>query len=873
MKQYKFIWDSTNITGHIKVTKGEFVHDAAQALATNEIRVDTGEDCKLTVSVKASTDVSGSCMTRLHIECWAGSFTVRTNDISVECPVYIPEYHVIVTEGRDNRTFDEITAEILGRGLRTELQSMEEDAEENYENAAQKNINLHGPTWLGLGRDIRLFSIGMRLTEEDQWSWVEPRYAGSEAKLSENEGRGVRYNYMTGRGVGCTHNYSRRLLEGYLPILTKTVKDKDVVYDTTVFVSLESSPLKPENNRGTHYLAADYYGVSRYLTPEQEKKAQQLLPAELNRGEETVAYLRTAIQNSGKVPRHAWYKAPYPAFRDSGSRTKKGDYSFEQGYASYGPDRTFCTVKMNGKPLPQEEISVLVAPGEKILIDTFIPHMPINRQRAKALMSQDFEERLAECVAYWEQKESLGARISVPEKTVNEMIRAGLFHLDISTYGLEPDGSLTPTIGVYSALASESWPIVMYFESMGWHDVAGRCIRYFYDKQHEDGFMRNYGHYMLETGVALWFTAEHFLHTRDENWLKSLMPGIKKAIDCMLAWRERNKRDDLRGRGYGMLEGRSSDTPDDEQRMYLLNALTYKGLDYICRTCLPYDEAYWKPVCDEVSQYRQDIRVSVTDNIKKGPVVPLGDGTWCPTIAPWAGGEGPVALLNDGKNWHTHGMFVARDAHMHQLMFCGILDMNEPYARFIMNYHCEMLYIENVRPSQPYYSRHPYLHLLRGEAKAFIHNYYNGLTSLADRDTYSFWEHFFHASAHKTHEEGCFLMESRWMLYLEERETLRLLMGVPGRWMKSGKKITVTDASSHFGHFSLTAESKLEEGFIAVDVYFVDPSRLPWEIWLRIPHPEWKIPVSVEGGTYDEKTKCVIVKPVTKQIHVTARFK
>ncbi len=83
------------------------------------------------------------------------------------------------------------------------------------------------------------------------------------------------------------------------------------------------------------------------------------------------------------------------------------------------------------------------------------------------------------------------------------------------------------------------------------------------------------------------------------------------------------------------------------------------------------------------------------------------------------------------------------------------------FAEFIMNYQCEQFYVKNVRPSQPYYSRHPYLHLLRSESKAFIRNYYNALTSLADRETYSFWEHYFHASPHKTHEEGCFLMESR----------------------------------------------------------------------------------------------------------------
>ena len=39
-------------------------------------------------------------------------------------------------------------------------------------------------------------------------------------------------------------------------------------------------------------------------------------------------------------------------------------------------------------------------------------------------------------------------------------------------------------------------------------------------------------------------------------------------------------------------------------------------------------------------------------------------------------------------------------------------------------------------------------------SSAFLKAYYNPFAGLADRETYTFWEHYFHASPHKTHEEA-----------------------------------------------------------------------------------------------------------------------
>ena len=82
------------------------------------------------------------------------------------------------------------------------------------------------------------------------------------------------------------------------------------------------------------------------------------------------------------------------------------------------------------------------------------------------------------------------------------------------------------------------------------------------------------------------------------------------------------------------------------------------------------------------------------------------------------------------------------------------------------------------------------MHLRRGEVKPFLKSYYNTVAGLADRDTYTFWEHYFGASPHKTHEEAWFLMDSRWMLYMERGEGLDLLPGIPRDYLQAGATLS-----------------------------------------------------------------------------------
>lgn len=867
-------WDYGQVEGRIHVFGGKWVAGSIVrgkgALLGNEFSIHSDGPCRLELRIETN-EPDDKAMVTVAAELRPFSFFLR--DVQASYPIYIPAYKVAVTEGRDERSYVQIAQSIQARGLLTNLQKWNMEPEESYAEAAIHTRSLPSQTWLGLSRDIRIFSAGFRGVggEEKLWDWVQPRFHGFEAPLPENNNKPVRYHFLLGRGIGCEENVSRRLEDGSLPILRAEIVDNDIQYHCTSFVSYEQSPLTEQTVKGTHYLIADGYGHGHMLTEEQNKQRQELLAAEMNHEEETVFYFRAEAVNTADVPRYAWFRNVMP---NAYILNNKQNYTFDgqTGFTMFSPER-ICTVsKLNGRPLHAEETAVLILPGETVTFEFYLPHRPITSERAECLIQQNFEYRLEECRQFWRSKLSAGAQIHLPEKRLDEMVKAGLLHLELVAYGLEPSGTIVPTIGVYTAIGSESSPIIQFMDSMGRAETAKRSLMYFLDKQHEDGFIQNFGGYMLETGAALWSIGEHYRYTRDEQWIDEIKPRLLKAYNYLMAWRKRNQKEELRGKGYGMLEGKTAD-PEDPFHSFMLNGYAYIGMNRLAEMLASSDPQLSETIHAEAEAFRADIRTGLFEAMSRSPVVPLADGSWVPTVPPWVEHRGPLSLYAEGGRWLTHGSVVARDSLLGPLYLVlqEVAQPDEEVAEFMLYFHSELMCMRNVALSQPYYSIHPFVHLMRGEVKPFLKAYYNGFSGLADRETYTFWEHYFHASPHKTHEEGWFLMQTRKMLYMEEGPELKLLPGIPRVWLEHGKQIELQNVASYFGLFSLKVESQLEKGIIRATLQF-DPDRSPQTVLLRLPHPDGRRPREIIGGTYEADKESVRIDTLHGEVTISLRF-
>lgn len=864
------VWKNGPVRGTIDVLNGKLasvrIVSGRGRIAGNRFTMTSGESTRLELSIQEARMTPGANPTMVTVQAKRHPFTFFLRDVHAESPIYIPEYQVAVTRSEDRSDYDSIAEAVRSKGLVGGLEQIAAEPEETYANAGRRNRDLYCPTWLGLSRDMRIFRVG-HLLEFGYWGYVDPCYHSYPQTLPETDQKPLRVSFCIGPGASCRVDITRRLEEGILPILHAVQREDDVTYQLTAFATLETQPLTTKNLRGSEWEAAYPNTYGNMLKPEDREKIRDLLEAEMHgREEEVVCCLRVQAVNSGRVPRYVWFKGLH------GSPVKTHSYEGRTGFSTMGPDRVYGVNRLNGRAMPEEEMAILLQPGETTVLDMLVPHQPISAARAGKLACLDLDEHLEACRRFWHAKLDRGACIHVPEPAIDERIQAGLLHCDLVTLGREPEGTALATIGWYSPIGSESAPIIQFFDSMGWHQLAERSLQFFLDRQREDGFIQNFGGYQLETGPALWTMGEHYRYTRDDAWVRRIQRKLLKACDYLLQWRKRNQREDLRGKGYGLLDGKVAD-PEDYFHSFMLNAVSYLGIQRTSEMLAKVAPSDARQLAREAEAFRKDIRTAFYESLARSPAIPLDDGTWVPATPPWAEYRGPVALYAEGGKWFTHGAFGCRDSLVGglYLVLGEILDPDEIGAGFLLKSHQQLFTVENAGLSQPYYCRHDYLHLRRGEVKAFLKTYYNQLTTLQDRETYTFWEHYWHASQHKTHEEGWFLMQTRWMLYMEEGKTLHLLAGVPRAWMEDGKCIQVSRAATYFGPLSFQVTSHVEAGTIQATIE-CSSRRKPDCVRLRLPHPLQRQPTDVQGGTYEPASETVCIRPFRGRAAVRLQF-
>ncbi|MEI6070231.1 MAG: hypothetical protein WCS31_00445 [Verrucomicrobiae bacterium] len=828
---------------------------------------------RLEIVLGKATLKTGAFATIINVFTQKNPFSFFLRDVSSETPVYIPEFRVAVVPGDDSRSFQQVADDIAGRALLSDFGRFENEPEESYENACGYNTEQYCQTWLGISRDMRMFRVGYQ-PRFNYWGQIQPCYHSMHSANPAEKETAYQINFVVGPGSHCRTKTVRRLECGSLPILRAVQDEGGVQYHITSFAALEKEILSDQAVRGSDWAAAYANTHGNMISAEEKEKIKCLLDLEMHeREQEIICAFRVEAVNTARTPNYAFFKVP--CCIPVGHPNKYPDeHQFENGMSRFKKmDKVYAVALMNGEAMRDEEMSVLIQPGQKVVFDILVPHSPLALKRAEKLAAWDFEKHFVGCRDFWLKKLDSAAKIAVPEKAIDERIKAGLLHCDITTLGLEPDGAALATIGWYGPIGTESAPIIQFFDSMGWHKLAERSIQFFLNRQQESGFIQNFNNYQSESGPLLWTAGEHFRYTRDTAWLRRVMPKLKKAAGYLLAWRERNKRPELKAAGcYGLVDGKVAD-PDDFFHAYFLNAGTYLGLSRMVEMTAAIDPVYSKRLENEIKDYRRDIVSSVYHSQARAPLVPIGDGSWAPLLPSWAEYTGAHHLYADGGNSFTHGAFVTRTSLIgaNWLIVSEVLEPEERASDFIQKTNQYPMTRENAALSQPYYSRHDFAHIKRGEIKAFLKLYYNQLTGLQDRETYTFWEHYWHASEHKTHEEAWFLMQTRWMLYLEEGNSLSMLKAIPRRWLEDGKKIVLDGVKSYFGAIHFKAESDLKNNRIMAEIAIRPGTKLE-KATIRLPHPEGLKARACDTGSYDPETETVTIGDFNGKASVRLTF-
>ena len=724
-------------------------------------------------------------------------FTFLPCAVRAASPVFLPKAGVVVTDDVGEKDYGEVERRILSVKRSTERERLENSAEKTLREAGRLRWN-RCPTFLAVPGNVNLWEAGFRgfpIEERqhfDLYDYFIPRKNWDRVSFGKDAERVV-YRYSMGRGMGAASDPERRNYKGIYPCLTAGLTDGGVRYSLTAFCDAKTERISDDG--GTDWRNALYHSASNSLDESEKRVASGL------ESDDTVLRVRLVAQNVSASSAIAYFRLPQintPVMAES----DRIDEKIEKGFGYYG-DSVYMRATVCGEGAEGAEVSFILAPGEKAEIHALLFHVPVTRAYAEGFDENDFEKRLRSAEKYW--RDMLGdlADWRLPEKAIDEAVKTGYFHLKESCFGQKGGDVFAPSVGVYPPIGSESSPVIRFLDSCGDGEFAGKCMNFFFDREKENGFIQNIAGYMLENGATLYNERLHYAYTRDIGQVARNFPAIRKATEYLLRWIDANR--DEKPFGYGMIDGQVAD-PEDTFRSYALNALAYAGL----RGAAELYEAYGEDpsaVRRYADELKENIRAAFRVAMRRSPLVPLKDGRWVPSVAPGAEGRGACSMHFDGESCFTHASSVLKDSLLSLpfLVWYGVFDVGSEEAELIADLSADLYSYDNTAFSQPYYNLVPLVNLARGEKKAFLSEYYTAFATLADRETYSFWEHYFLATPHKTHEQAWFLMRTRYMLYLEKEEEIVFLSGVPEGWTGKGKRIYLKNARCLFGGFTLEA--------------------------------------------------------------------
>jgi hypothetical protein len=788
------------------------------------------------------------------------SFFLR--DVNPDRPMVARDLGLAVTAMEDTRTFMELL-DALGKppGLPDEL-CMDE--------GMASCPGMVAPVWLGLGGDARVFLVS-HSEDHGCWGCVIPfRY---HKNLFQNDDEKVEWDFCVGRGSQYRHEITRRLEEGVLPIVHSKQSEPSIEYDLVMFATVDTCDMAENPPRGTNWQAAYLSCMGCMYPKDKQDELDDLLRSEMvARADQPVYCLQVTARNTGKAPAYAWYRMPmykpgflppmYPAFAEANKSLVLDPHT---GLCLEG-NRVFSLNRLNGGALPNEEISVLVEPGASVVFEAYVPFVPIPKARLKRLREHTFQDLHRDCREYWVSRLAGYPRWKLPESGLDERLRAGVQHLAMNTLGERErkDSPLLATVGVYAPIGTESTPILWFLDSMGQHDTVRRCLDYFFAVQREDGYIQSFNFYDAETGPVLGNVWRHFLITGDRDWALRIQDGVRRGCYYLIERRRKEMAGQTPGSpGFGMISGKTAD-PDEYFSQFVLNAQAADGLAGAVKLL--------RILGDDVTEINAEAE-ALKETTRRGfdrawadaPLVPTAEGDWVPMIGPWPGPRGEVSLYAERDRWFTHGSFHMRALMFLHLVCWNIIEADDWRIAALMRGLEHNVLLDFTGPSQPYGRRSDFWYAATGQVEKFTQLFYRQVARLQDRETYTFWEHYYKLSSQKTHEEAWFLQQMSWMICFEEGGGLTLLKMAPLVWFSPGGGIQIEAIHTCFGTVSL--EMKVNDDLLTVRIGREDgPILRPERLGLRIPR---SIFGEADIGSYNSGTEILDLDPRTGDL----RFK
>lgn len=468
-----------------------------------------------------------------------------------------------------------------------------------------------------------------------------------------------------------------------------------------------------------------------------------------------------------------------------------------------------------------------------------LPSPTIDQSGREALKNLNYETARANTLKFWSAYVDQGARFEVPEKAVNDLFRASLWHA-LRLPRLYPNGQMDlPYADFAYSQKGTPWPInqAVYVDYMlyglrGYNDIAQKEIEAIYRNNQEfDGRLDGEAQWMSYTPGMLYAVAQNYLLSGDRDSFEKTLPQTLQALDWSIA-QVRNAAA-ISGPMKGIVQGPLNDLTHGGEWAFN-QAYFYAGIkamgEALAKAGNP-RAAECKKIAEE---YRPFVEHAMSVAMVQSPLVQLRDHTWIPYV--------PSEAEHPGRNyvqWYPSDVDTGA-AHLLRLQ---ALPAQGQLADSILNDNEDNLFLHGWgSANEPVYAQQALAYLLRDDAKATIWTFYSLMSSGFSHSVYEPVEHRWRWGQYfgPPSTDGAWVEIYRNMLVREENATtLILAQATPRDWLQDGKSIRVTHAPTWFGDLSMQIQSHAAAGNIQAS-FQLNVREQGKTILFRLRHPEGK---------------------------------
>jgi hypothetical protein len=489
-----------------------------------------------------------------------------------------------------------------------------------------------------------------------------------------------------------------------------------------------------------------------------------------------------------------------------------------------------------------------------------LPSPMVEPDDAAKFAGIDYESARTATLNFWSGYIEWGARFDVPEKAVNDLFRATLWHalrLPRRHGGQGKDVQIDlPFSNFAYSQTGTPWPInqavyvdYMIYDLRGYDTIATEELAAQYrNNQEYSGHVNGYANWLAYTPGMLYAVAQNYLLTHNRDELERLMPQTMKALDWCL--HEIRRSAETTGTAKGLVAGPLNDGTG--QGIWAFNqAYLYAALER------------WGRVLEEIGDSRarkaQHAAHNLRDAIIRGfgaasarsTLVQLRDHTWIPYV--------PSEALTYRRlldQWYPADV----DTGAVHLIRLKAVPANGPLADFLLNDHEDNLFLKGWgMANEPVYNQQATAYLLRDDPKAVINAFYSYMASAFSHTVFEPVEHRWTWGQYfgPPSTDGAWAELYRNMLLRESDDhTLFIAQAAPRKWLEDGKRIDVENAPTYFGKVSFQIESHASSGRISAKVALGNQSGLE-TLLVRLRHPEARQirSVTVNGADWTDVDK------------------